>query len=132
MHNCDISFAVAHEAKFTKNQQMQHIAALKCIMKYSEGIILMKITYYGSSKNHVLQSSCDANFAMNLNDRKFQSGFLLMLNEGPMAWGSWKQDCTMGSTTKAKYFVAHVVTNEITQMGKLLGDLGYGQIAPIE
>jgi hypothetical protein len=38
----------------------------------------------------------------------------------------------MGSTTKAKYFVAHLVTNEITQMGKLLGDLGYKQIAPIE
>ncbi len=46
-----------------------------------------------------------------------------MLNEGPMAWGSRKHDCTMGSTIKAKYFVAHVITNEITKMGKLLGVL---------
>jgi hypothetical protein len=38
----------------------------------------------------------------------------------------------MGSTTKAKYFVAHLVTNEITRMGKLLGNLGYGQVTPIE
>jgi len=69
---------------------------------------------------------------MDLNDRKFQSSFLLMLNEGPMAWGSRKQECTMGSTTKAKYLVAHVITNEITQIGKLLGDLGYRKITPIE
>jgi hypothetical protein len=56
LHSCDISFAVAHEAKFTKNPQMQHIATLKCIMKYLEGTVLMKITYNGSSKNHVLHS----------------------------------------------------------------------------
>jgi hypothetical protein len=69
---------------------------------------------------------------MDLNDQKFQFSFLLMLNEGPMAWGSRKQDYTMGNTIKVKYFIAHVITNETTQMGKLLGDLRYRQIAPIE
>jgi hypothetical protein len=64
----DISFAVAHVAKFIKKFQMQHITTLKCIMKYLHGTILMRITCCGSSKNHVLHSCCDANFAMDLND----------------------------------------------------------------
>jgi hypothetical protein len=34
LHTSDISFAVTHETKFTKNPQMQHIATLKRIMKY--------------------------------------------------------------------------------------------------
>ncbi len=36
------------------------------------------------------------------------------LNGGLVAWGSCKQDCITKSTTEAKYFAAHVITNEIT------------------
>jgi hypothetical protein len=49
-------------------------------MKYLQGTISMKITYCGSSKNHVLHSYYDANFAMDLNDQKFQSIDYLQVN----------------------------------------------------
>jgi hypothetical protein len=48
-----------------------------------------------------------------------------MFNGGLVAWGSWKQDYITRSTIEVKYFSAHVITNEITWMCKLLGDLGY-------
>ncbi len=49
-----------------------------------------------------------------------------------MAWGSWKQDCNVGNTTKVEYIVTHATINEIIWMHKLLGDFGYGQIALIK
>jgi hypothetical protein len=91
-------------------------------MKYLQGIISIRITYYGSNKNHVLHSYSNANFSMDLNDRKFQfqSSFLFIFSGQPMTWGSQKQDCTIRNTAKLEYIATHVATNEITWMCKLL------------
>jgi hypothetical protein len=82
-------------------------------MKHLKGSPDMRITYSASNQPNVLSAFCDADYANNVDDRKSRSSFILMLNEGPIAWGSRKQGCTAGSTTKAEYVAAHLAFNEV-------------------
>jgi hypothetical protein len=126
----DISYAVAHAAKFTAHPKAVHVNAVKRILKYLQGTSSMCITYSGTSNNHVLEGFCDADYAMDLDDRKSRSGLVLKLNGGPISWGSRKQGCTAGSTTEAEYVAAHLATQEIIWTRRLLSDLDYAQMQP--
>jgi hypothetical protein len=99
-------------------------------MKYLYGTADFKITYGGDDRSNLLTAYVDADFAMDLGDRKSRSGFLLLLNDGPVAWGSKKQSTTASSTTEAEYYAAHKGAREIRWMRQLLSDLGYPQTAP--
>jgi hypothetical protein len=61
---------------------------LKRLMKYLNGTADLKLTYGGDHINNVLTAYVDADFAMDIDDRKSRSGFALMLNGGPISWGS--------------------------------------------
>ena len=128
----DISYAVAHAAKFMSRPTILHVTAVKCILKYLQGTSSMRITYSGGSSNHLLEGFCDADYAMDLDDRKSRSGFILTLNGGPISWGSRKQGCTTGSTTESKYVAAHLATQEIIWARRLLADLDYDQTNPTQ
>ena len=45
----------------------------------------------------------DADWAGDVNDRKPTSGFLSVLNGGPLTWKSKKQSCVALSTSEAEY-----------------------------
>jgi hypothetical protein len=126
----DITYATCHASKFTKQPKKSHIAGVKRIMKYLKGSPSMHITYAAGSQRNILTAFCDADYAADIDDRKSRSGFVLMLNGGPIAWGSRKQGCTARSTTEAEYMAAHLATNEVIWMRQLLAELGYPQRAP--
>ena len=73
----DISYAVAHAAKFTSRPTIPHVNTVKRILKYLQGTSSMRITYSGRSSNHLLEGFCDADYAMDLDNRKSRSGFIL-------------------------------------------------------
>lgn len=58
------------------------------------------------------------------------SGYVLVLNGGPIAWGSRKQTCTATSTTEAEYVAAHLCSQEVIWMCRLLADLCCPQAHP--
>jgi hypothetical protein len=99
-------------------------------MKYLKGSPDMPITYSASNQSNVLSAFCDADYAADIDDRKSRSDFVLMLNGGPIAWGSRKQGCTTSSTTEAEYVAAHLATNEVVWIQGLLAELGYPQHQP--
>jgi hypothetical protein len=41
---------------------------------------------------------------------KSRSGYMLLLNNGPMTWESHKQICIVKSSTKVEYIVSFVAT----------------------
>lgn len=85
----------------------------------------MRITYSGGSNNYVLKGFCNVDYAMDLDDRKSRSDFILTLNGGPISWGSRKQGCTARSISKAEYITAHLAMQEIVWARRLLTDLDY-------
>jgi hypothetical protein len=88
------------------------------------------ISFSPSSNPNHLTVYCDADYAMDLEDRKSRSGALFMLNNGLVAWLSHKQPYTASSTTEAEYLAAHVATKELLWEHRLLHELGYPQPNP--
>jgi transposase InsO family protein len=126
----DISYALSKAGQYSAAPRTPHISALKRLMKYLHGTADLKITYGGDNSVNVLSAYVDADFAMDVDDRKSRSGFVLMLNGGPVAWGSKKQSTTASSTTEAEYYAAHKGSREVVWLRNLLSDLGYPQTAP--
>lgn len=126
----DISYAVSNVARFSNNPGQPHIQALKRILKYLRGTVNLCITYGGQHIDNRLTAYCDADYAGDVDDRKSRSGFILLLNGGPVSWGSRKQTCTACSTTESEYIAGHLASQETTWMRTLLADLGARQNIP--
>jgi hypothetical protein len=126
----DIAFAVSNCARFSYKPTKSHCTALKKIICYLKGTKEYGISFSPSAHPHRLEVYCDADYAMDLEDRKSRSGALLKLNQGPVAWLSRKQPCTASSTTEAEYLVVHVATKELLWERRLLQELGYPQRHP--
>lgn len=54
----------------------------------------------------------------------------MLLNGGPIAWGSRKQSCIASSTTESEYIAGHLASQEITWIRSLLSNLGAHQPHP--
>lgn len=126
----DIAFAISSCARFNHCYTQTHCTALKKVLCYLKSTKEYGISFSPSDNVHLLQAYCDADYGHDLDDRKSQSGVVLILNHGPIAWLSRKQPCTASSTTEAKYLGAHVVTKEIIWTRRLLDGLGHLQRGP--
>jgi hypothetical protein len=127
----DITYATGHVSKFLQASKAPHVNAAKHLLKYLKGHLNVSITYTsgGPTPNqHV--GYYDTDFASDMDDRKSRSGYMLMLNNGPVLWDSQKQGCTAMSTTESEYIVACTATKQIVWMRRLLHELGCVQQQP--
>ena len=99
-------------------------------MKYFYNTANFKITYEGDHWSNLHTTYVDADFAMDLNDQKSRFSFLLMLNDGPIAWGSKKQPTTTSNTIEVEYHATQKGAPKIFWMRQLLNDLRYPQTKP--
>lgn len=80
----DIAFATSVAARFTKNPGHQHTEAVKTILRYLKGSRERGITFGGQDKLLVEEYS-DSDWAGDKDSRKSTSGFIFMLNGGPVS-----------------------------------------------
>ncbi len=126
----DISYAVGQVAQFSNNPGKAHWEAVKRILAYLKGTLEYGISFGGSGIMGVLSTYSDADYAGDLDTRRSTTGFLLILNNGPVAWTSRRQHCTTLSTTEAEYVAACEATKETVWMRNLLCHIGLGQSKP--
>jgi hypothetical protein len=127
----DITYYTSHWTKFCETPKAFHVVAIKCIMKYLKGLSNLHITYNARPySNNQLITYCDANYDADMDYCKSQSQYVLILNGGPIVWGSHKQTCTTTSTMEAKYTIVHLASQEIIWMHHLLHDIIYTQTSP--
>lgn len=82
----DIAFAMALVAHFSKNLSHQHTKAIKTILKYLKGFRERGITYGGTSEEALkIQGYSDFDWAGDKESRKSTSGYIFMLNVGPVS-----------------------------------------------
>ncbi|UYV70125.1 hypothetical protein LAZ67_7001880 [Cordylochernes scorpioides] len=75
-------------------------------------------------------SFSDADFAGDLDTRKSTTGYVFMLNNGPISWCSQKQNCVSLSTTESEYIAASKATKEAIWLRQLLRELHQEQVKP--
>ncbi|KAL0448021.1 UNVERIFIED_CONTAM: hypothetical protein Slati_1930000 [Sesamum latifolium] len=109
-----IQYVPVHQARyrlrFERNKQISGmhrgdtLGTVKSILKYLKRTKDMFLIYGGGEL--ILEGYSDASFQSDDDDVKSQSGFILKLNIGVVAWKISKQDTTADSTMEAEYIAA--------------------------
>ncbi len=79
--------------------QSMYREAVGCVMYADFGV-----TYHANlDAPHILLAYSDSDYAGDTSSRRSTSGYLLLLNGGPISWASRRQQCMSLSTTEAEY-----------------------------
>ncbi|UYV68375.1 hypothetical protein LAZ67_5004134 [Cordylochernes scorpioides] len=126
----DIAYAVSRVSQFMNNPGPSHWTAVKKIFGYLKTTKNIGICFGGSSCTTSLIGFSDADFAGDLDTRKSTTGYVFMLNNGPISWCSQKQNCVSLSTTESEYIAASKATKEAIWLRQLLRELHQEQVKP--
>jgi hypothetical protein len=96
----DIAFAVATLSQFMRNPGQVHWEAAKQAMRYLKGTKDYGMTL--GSTDGGLEAYIDADWASQPHHHSM-SGYVIMLNGGPIAWSLQKQPIIALSTAEAEY-----------------------------
>jgi len=131
----DIAYAVNRLATYTANPSLQHVGALKRILRYLAGTKNLGITY---SKNldhdqlstlNLFYGYADAAYA-NSDDLKSTSGYVFLASGGAITWRSKKQTTRALSSTEAEYVALSEAGRELCWLRSLYHELGITQKSP--
>ncbi|UYV84396.1 hypothetical protein LAZ67_X002013 [Cordylochernes scorpioides] len=122
----DIAYAVSSLGQFSNDPRRQHWNAAKRVLRYLKGTLCLKITY--EKTNETLYGYVDADWGGNLADRKSQTGLVLFLAGGPIAWESKKQQTVALSSTESEYIALCEAGKEAVYLRTLLDEMGFGEL----
>jgi len=120
----DLAFASSKQSQFNSNPSEIHMKAIKHVLRYINGTLDHGILY--SSPDSTLSlpvGFCDASFDTDPDDSKSTSGWLYMLSNGAISWGSKKQDCIALSTMESEAMAMTEAAKEAIFLQNLLESL---------
>ena len=128
----DIAHAVNQLASYTANPSLQHVAALKRVLRYLTGTKSYGLTF---------TSSCIVNDDTNLfwgyadtaystEEYKSTTGYMFIVAGGAITWMSKKQSTIAMSSTEAKYVALSEAAREACWLRSLFSELGFPQTRP--
>ena len=128
----DITYAVNRLAAYTANPSLQHVGAIKRVLRYLVGTKTLGITYQSQNQrtdNNLFHGYSDAAFA-NTDDQKSTSGHVFVSAGGAMTWSSKKQTTVALSSTEAEYVAISEASREAYWLRSLYEELGEDQNSP--
>ncbi len=121
----DITFATSVVSRFAKNLFHQYSKAVKTIFWYLKATRDTGITYgWKQGGNLIIKGYFDSDWAGDHATRKSTSGYIFILNGGPVSWCSKRQSTVALSLTEAEYVVLTLASKETTWLRLLLTELG--------
>lgn len=108
----DIAFAISVASRYAKNPSHLHTEAVKTILKYLKGSKDRGIVYGGETL--AIEGYSDSDWAGDKESRKSTSGYIFMLNGGPVSWCSKRQPTLALSSTEAEYIALTLAAKEAT------------------
>ncbi|GAA0148364.1 transmembrane signal receptor [Lithospermum erythrorhizon] len=119
----DVSYALSVTSRYQSCPGDAHWTIVNTILKYlrrTKDICLV----YGGKDELLVEGYTDANFQIDKDDSKPQSGYVFCLNDGAVSWCSSKQGTVAGSTTEVEYIAASKVAKEVCWIKKFISELG--------
>ena len=134
----DIAYAVNKLSSYTANPSLQHVGAVKRILRYLKGTKNLAIKYSAEPQNYdkeqknsnLLYGFADAAYA-NTDDYKSTSGYVFIVSGGAITWRSKKQTTIALSSTEAEYVALSEAGREACWLRTLYEEIGYIQKSPI-
>jgi hypothetical protein len=118
----DIAYAISLLSRFSNNPGIEHWKAAQKVVKYLKGTSKLAIQYDGTVPR-VLEGYADASFAPDTEDRKSYTGYVMMVNGGPVAWYAKLQPIVTVSSCESEYVALTVAVQEIVYLRKLLTEM---------
>ncbi len=97
----DIAFAISIASHFAKNLSHKYTEAVKTILRSIKCLKQQGINYRGQDKL-IVKGYSDSDWDGDKESQKSTSGFIFMLNSGPVSWYSKRQPTVALSSTKAE------------------------------
>lgn len=107
----DIYHVVHKLSQFNCNPTKDHWIAVKRVMRYLKGSINYKLTYTKDANDKII-GYCDADWAGCTDTRHSTSGYVFIMQGGPISWSSKKQTCVALSSCEAEYISLSHATQE--------------------
>jgi hypothetical protein len=117
----DIMCAVGQLSQFLNNPSSKHLSAAKRVLRYLRGTPTLGITYRPPPMR--LQGYSDADWAGDIDTRRSTTGFVVMLNNGAVAWKSRRQPTVALSTMESEYMALTEASKELKWIKTLLTEL---------
>jgi hypothetical protein len=115
---------------YTANPSLQHVGALKRILKYLAGTCNHGITYSKIQlSGNLFHGYANATYA-NVDDCKSTSGYVYIMAGGTIMWRLKKQTTVALSSTKAEYITLSEAGHKVCWLRNLFKELGFPQLAP--
>lgn len=127
----DISFAVGIVSRYMEQPTVQHLEAVKRILRYIKGTIHYGLVYARDSGNHILTGFSDSDMAGHVEDRKSTSGMVFYLNESMITWMSQKQRCVALSSCEAEFMAATAAACQAIWIRNMLCQVTGKSIGPV-
>ena len=119
----DLAFAISQVSQFSHNPGPQHFTAIKRIFRYIAGTLDYGITYGGNHQDLTIAGYSDASYGDSVTNRRSSSGYIFMLNGGPITWSSKRQTTVALSTTESEYMSLTQAAKEALWLRLLLTEL---------
>ena len=113
----DISHAVSALSQYNTNYGMQHWVAAKRVLRYLKGTGNKGLIFRKTGKN--LVGYADADWGLNVDDRKSYTGYVFHLANAAVSWESRKQKTVALSSTEAEYMALVDSAKEAIHLRKI-------------
>ena len=120
----DIAAAVGILSQYMADPSYDHWLGIKRLLRYIKGTLIYGLKFVARENDDDLYGFADANWAGDVDTRRSTSGYVFMVANGVISWGSKKQSTVAKSTTEAEYVALSQATQEAIWLRRLLSDLG--------
>jgi len=123
----DIAHAVGVLSRFMSKPGKEHWTAVKQVFRYLRGTSDYGLCYQGRPGLDTvldIHGFVDADWAGDLDQRRFTSGYVFNLFGGVVSWMSKKQSIVALSTTEAEYMAATHASKEAVWLQRLCSSMG--------
>ena len=117
----DICYTVRLVSRYQSNPSKAHWKAVKRILRYLKGTMDYSLCYQG--KDMLLRGYTDADWAGDVDERKYTSGFIFLLGNSAISWSSKKQTCVALSTMESEFIAFSSTVQEGVWLKRFLDHL---------
>jgi len=129
----DLAWSYSELSKYVQYPGKTHMDAAEHVLQYLRDTVEESITYTRGARNaNELWGWVDADWAGDTDTRRSHTGYIIMMNGGPISWKSRRQDNVSLSTSEAEFVAASQAGQEVIYLRETLRDFGYQQTKPTE